>query len=119
LKISARGFSSKSRKIPEIFRNAEIFQKYLEMQKYLLDGGRHCGQNSKLNKLLPCGCHNNKEDEGGGDDDVDQGVHAEDEGSHRGAGLVSLEFLIVRIWTGVPSKRSHGKWVAGLGRAAL
>ena len=33
--------------------------------------------------------------------------------------LVSLEFLVVRIWTRVPCKGSHGKWVAGLGGAAL
>jgi len=69
--------------------------------------------------LLPCGGHDNEEDERSSDDDVDQGVHAEDEGSHRGAGLVSLQFLIVRIWARIPCKGSHGKWVAGLGGAAL
>ena len=39
--------------IPDISRNLEIFQNYLEIQRYLLDGGRHCWEDAKVYKLLP------------------------------------------------------------------
>ena len=45
-------YSRNIQKSLEIPKSLEI-HKYLEIQKYLSDGGRHCRQDAKLNKLLP------------------------------------------------------------------
>lgn len=100
-------------------KNEYICVKLWSQISQILDGFPGClifFQQTDLFKSRLKWCHNHKQDEGGRHDDVDDAVDNVDKNTERGAGRVSLQFLIVGVDHTPSGHLPHAGWggVAGV-----